>query len=208
MGKNSSNALRFLTLAATLAVANGAYAQAAGSATASLEGPVVAGVCYLSREAVFSNAAAGKDAGVQLQKLVTDAQAEIERDKSRAEAELIRLGVRGSISADKLTPEQSKAVQEAQAVQQRASQRSREIEATRASVLERISTAAQPLIAEAYQRHGCGVLLDRGMVLAGNMSHDLTADVVKALDARVKSIPVTLQRESATPAATPAPGKR
>lgn len=121
MCKNSSDTYRFLILAATLAVANGVSAQTTGGATASLEGPVVAGVCYLSREAVFSNAAAGKDAGVQLQKLVTDAQAEIERDKSRAEAELIRLGVRGSISADKFTSEQSKAVQEAQAVQQRAS---------------------------------------------------------------------------------------
>ena len=101
MRTNSSNTLRFLTLAAMLAVANGAYGQTAGGATASLEGPVVAGVCYLSREAVFSNAAAGKDAGVQLQKLVTDAQAEIERDKSRAEAELIRFALshyRGQMS--------------------------------------------------------------------------------------------------------------
>jgi Skp family chaperone for outer membrane proteins len=200
-----SHTLMYRRTAILLVLAFSTAAAHAADGVASMEGPAVAGVCYLSREAVFANAAAGKDAGVQLQKLVTDAQAEIERDKGRAESELLRLGLRGNITADKLTPEQTKAVQEAQAVQQRAAQRSREIEATRSGVLEQISTAAQPLIAEAYKQHGCGVLIDRGTVLAGNMSHDLTADVVKALDARVKSIPVTLRRETA---AAPAPANR
>lgn len=60
---------------------------------------------------------------MQWRKRVTDAQAEIERDKGRAEAELIRLGLRGNVAADKLTADQTKAVQEAQAVQQRAARR-------------------------------------------------------------------------------------
>lgn len=187
--------------AAVVLLASSAVAAHAADEIASMEGPAVAGVCFLSREAVFANAAAGKDAGAQLQKLVTDAQAEIERDKERAEAELLRLGLSGKVAPDKLTPEQTKAVQDAQAVQQRAAQRSREIEATRAATLEQISNAAQPVIAEAYKRHGCGVLIDRGTVLAGNMSHDLTAEVVKSLDARMKSVPVALHRENtATPA--------
>ncbi|MGN6225574.1 hypothetical protein [Pseudoxanthomonas sp.] len=54
------------------------------------------------------------------------------------------------------------------------------------------------MIAEACKRHGCGVPLDRGNVLAGNMSHDLTAEVVRSLDARMKSVAVALRRENTT----------
>ena len=68
----------------------------------------------------------------------------------------------------------------------------------RAATLVRISNAAQPVIAEACKRHGCGVPIVRGNVLAGKMSDGLTAEVVRSLDARMKSVAVALRRENTT----------
>ncbi len=53
------------------------------------------------------------------------------------------------------------------------------------------------MIAQVYRQHGCGLLLDRGTVMGGNFANDLTADVVKGLDAKVSTI--TLNRETLPP---------
>ena len=52
----------------------------------------------------------------------------------------------------------------------------------------------KPLIAQVYKAHGCGLLVDRNSILGGNMSGDLTGDVVKTLDAKVTTI--TFERAS------------
>ena len=75
-----------------------------------------------------------------------------------------------------------------QAVQAKAQLRSREIEATREKVLARIADQAQPVIQQVYKTKGCGLLLDRNSVLGGNLANDLTADVVKGLDAKTTSL--------------------
>lgn len=171
----------------------------AQESTPSLGGSAVAGVCLLSREAVFANAKAGVSASEQLQKLTRDAQAEISGEQKQLDAELQRLGLVGTnVQESKLTDQQRAAVQKLQALQKKAADRGRQIEATRAKALQRISEAAQPLIAQVYTRHKCGLLLDRAGVLGGNLSNDLTAEVVAALDAKVTSVPVTLE---AVPAA-------
>lgn len=181
--------LRPLVLAAAFLPLASATAAAQEPKGQSMGGPVVAGVCLLSREAVFTHAAVGKDATAQLQKLLADAQAEADRGQARLDAELERLGLRKpGLQVDQLSATQKKALQDAQAAQLQAAQRSRSIEANRAKAIEQISTMAQPIITQVYTRRGCGLLLDRSAVLAGNMSNDITADVVAALDASQKSI--------------------
>jgi Skp family chaperone for outer membrane proteins len=59
--------------------------------------------------------------------------------------------------------------------------------------LQRISEEAQPLIAQVYARHNCGLLLDRNVVLGGNMANDLTAEVVQALDSKLTTVPVSIE---------------
>ena len=85
-----------------------------------------------------------------------------------------------------------------QPIQELADQRNREILATRQKALDSLSAQMQPVLATAYKAHGCGLLLDRNTVLGGNMSDDLTSDVVKGLDAKVATM--TFDRESLPPA--------
>lgn len=179
--------LAALTLAAVAGVALPAAAQQAQP----LGGPVIPGVCLLSREAVFANAAAGKAASARLQELAAAAQAEIETERQPLEAQLRALEGQADNAARRQRAEELGA--QWQALQQKAAHASQEVEATRIKAMERIANEAQPMIAQVYAAKACGLLLDRNTALGGNFANDLTADVVQALDARLSS--VTFERE-------------
>ena len=176
-----------LLLAATTMTSAGASAQTADAAAQPLGGPVVAGLCLLSREAIFANAAVGRAASVRLAELTTAAQTEIDRQRVTLETEISALEGQGD------SPARAALAQRWQALQRQATHDSAEIDATRAAVLERIANEAQPVIAQAYTAKNCGLLFDRTSALGGNFANDLTADVVSLLDARIQTI--TIERE-------------
>jgi Skp family chaperone for outer membrane proteins len=163
-------------------LAHPATAQQAAPAPA-FGGPVVPGVCLLSREAVFANAAVGKAVSARIGELARAAQAEVDQQRTPIETEARALAAQG---ADAKTQARRDALATRwQGLQRRAAHDSREIEATRAKALARVADEAQPVIAKVYAERQCGLLFDRNSVLGGNFSNDLTADVVKALDAKI-----------------------
>ena len=182
---------RFIFAALTLAAVAGAALPAAAQQAQPLGGPVIPGVCLLSREAVFANAAAGKAASARLQELAAAAQAEIETERQPLEAQMRALEGQADNAARRQRAEELAA--QWQALQQKAAHASQEVEATRIKAMERIANEAQPMIAQVYAAKACGLLLDRNTALGGNFANDLTADVVQALDARLSS--VTFERE-------------
>ncbi|AHE53248.1 OmpH family outer membrane protein [Sphingomonas sanxanigenens] len=193
----------------TLLAATGAAAQTPAPAGQPLGGPVIPGVCLLSREAIFANAAVGKAASTRLQELTRAAQAEIDAERKPLETEAKALEPLPDNAQNK--PKREALATRWQALQAKAAHNSREIEATRAKVLERIANDAQPVIAQVYGQKKCGLLFDRNTALGGNFTNDLTADVVRTLDAKVTTISFERERlpmpaRSGTPA--PAPAKR
>jgi len=159
------------------------------SESTQLGGPAVPGACLLSREAVLENAKVGQAATARLQQLAAQAQEQINKDRKPLDTELEELQKR----AAKLDPNERRKLEQdisarLEPLRIRADQLSREIEATRLKVVERISMEAQPVIASAYKDKGCGLLIDRNIVLGGNFSNDLTAAVVAGLDARITTI--------------------
>jgi Skp family chaperone for outer membrane proteins len=173
-----------------------ALAQPAPPAPAAtqLGGAQVTGVCLLSQQAVFANAKAGVAASARLKQLSDEAQAEINAERAPIEADAKALDAQTKVKpADKTAKTQALSAR-LQTLQQKATLRSREIEATRQKALARIATAEQPVIAQVYRTHNCGLLFDRNSVLGGNMGGDLTADVVKGLDALMSTI--TFDRET------------
>lgn len=182
---------RFIFAAMTLAAVAGAALPAAAQQAQPLGGPVIPGVCLLSREAVFANAAAGKAASARLQELAAVAQTEIETERQPLEAQLRALEGQPDNAARRQRAETLAG--QWQALQQKAAHASQEVEATRVKAMERIANEAQPAIAQVYAAKSCGLLLDRNSALGGNFANDLTADVVQALDARLSTI--TFERE-------------
>lgn len=181
-------------------------AEPAGAGQTELGGPAVAGVCLLSQQAVLANAKAGVAASARLKQLADQAQAEVdgERGPIQADAKALAAQKAGLKPAEFQQREQALGTR-LTALQQKADQRSREIEATRVKALGRIATEAQPVIAAVYKARGCGLLIDRGTVLGGNMAGDLTAAVVQGLDAKLASL--TFERET-LPAGQAAPAAR
>jgi Skp family chaperone for outer membrane proteins len=183
--------LHTLLSAGLLLGSGSALAQTADPTAQPLGGPVIPGVCLLSREAIFANAAVGKAATARLQELARAAQAEVDAERTPLETEA---------KAIQALPDnaQTKARRDAfavkwQALQVKAQHNSREIEATRVKALGRIANDAQPVIAQVYTQKKCGLLFDRNSALGGNFANDLTADVVKTLDTKVQTI--TFERE-------------
>lgn len=170
-----------------------------------LGGPVVPGVCLLSREAIFANAAVGKAASARLQALTRTAQAEVDAQRTPLETEAKALEGQADNAATKQKREAL--ATRWQALQQKAAQTSREIEATRAKALERIANEAQPVIAQVYTTKKCGLLFDRGAALGGNFANDLTADVVRGLDAKIQTITFERERLPEQPATPPRPAR-
>lgn len=187
-----------------LAAAPMAAAQAPTSsapAAQPLGGPAIPGVCLLSREAVFANAAVGKAAAARLQELTRTAQAEIDGQRTPIETEARAL--EGQPDNPQNKAKRTQLATRWQTLQQSAAHNSREMDATRAKVLDRLATEAQPVIAQVYTQKKCGLLLDRAAVLGGNFTNDLTTDVVTALDAKIKTITFERERLPQQAAATP-----
>ncbi|MNH67443.1 Outer membrane protein (OmpH-like) [compost metagenome] len=184
--------LAALTLTLTMvAGASAALPAAAQQAAQPLGGPVIPGVCLLSREAVFANAAAGKAASARLQELAAVAQTEIEAERQPLEAELRALEGQPDNAARRQRAEAL--ASQWQTLQQKAAHAGQEVEVTRVKAMERIANEAQPAIAQVYATKSCGLLLDRNSALGGNFANDLTAEVVQALDSRLSTI--TFERE-------------
>lgn len=194
---------KFILAVTAFAVALPAAAQQAPAAQP-LGGPVIPGVCLLSREAVFANAAAGKAASARLAELTRAAQAEVETERKPIETELRALETQPDSPARRQKAEALEA--RWQTLQAKAAHAGREIEATRTKAMQRIADEAQPVIAQAYAAKKCGLLFDRGSALGGNFANDLTADAVKGLDARLSTI--TFERERLPQQAPAAPAAR
>lgn len=183
-------------LALTLALAgivlpSIAHAQAGQSAVGSpgLGGPVVPGVCLLSREAIYANAAIGKAATLRLQQLASEAQAEIEGERKPIDSEIQAFRAASeSMKPQERQQRDQDLVAKLRPIQAKTELRAREIEATRAKAMQRIADEAQPVIKDVYQARKCGLLFDRNAALGGNFTNDITADVVRALDAKVSTI--------------------
>lgn len=178
---------------------SGAAAPSPAPAAQPLGGPVVPGVCLLSREAVFANAAVGKAASARLAELASIAQRDIDAQRQPLENEAKTL--EGQADKPQLREQRERLATRWQDLQLQAAHVSREIDATRAKALERIANEAQPVIAQAYTAKKCGLLFDRNGTLGGNFANDLTPDVVRLLDGRIQTI--SFERERL---AKPAPG--
>lgn len=207
----TSHNLRHANIACALLLAIGGIGNALAAEeavkpqtqTQGLGGPEIPGVCLLSRQAIFANAEVGKSASAQIAKLTEQAQAEVAAERKPLEEEARKLEEqRKSLAADKYTEQQQSLARRWAELQKKADHRNREIEATRQKAIERISNEAQPVLTAVYKQRKCGLLFDRGVALGGNMSGDLTAAVVQALDGKIKTIPIQREILPMTPVAS------
>ena len=192
-------------IAAAIICGAGAAAPAA-AADSPLGGPQVSGVCFLSQEAVFANSKVGQAATARLRQLAQDASAPLMSERQSIETDARALQAdQGKVPAAQLQSRRDVLSQRAQAYQASLQDVSRRVEATKANAVQQIAQAAQPIVVQAYHARGCGLLLNRNVVIGGNLAGDLTPDIVNGLDAKITAITFNLEPAPAAGAAsTPA----
>ena len=159
-----------------------------------LEGNAVPGVCMLSREAVFAQAKVGQAASQRLSQLATQARSQLDAQGKPLQAEVQSFQQKAASLSETQRSQQGEALQmRSQAFQEEVDELSQRIQLTRAKVMQTIGQDAQPITADAYKSHRCGLLLNRDAVLGGNTSNDLTGDVIQGLDRKVSTIDFNLE---------------
>lgn len=184
------------SLAATLIAVTGLSVVPVSSARAAdeLGGSPVAGVCLVSREAVFAQAKVGKAASQRLEQLAGEARSQMTAKRKPLDADIESFQKKAASLSEAQRQQQGAALQKRmQVFQAEARELGERIQLTRAKAFQRIGEDAQPILAESYKSHKCGLLLNRDSVLGGNMANDLTADVVHGLDRKITTISFNLE---------------
>lgn len=165
-----------------------------------LGGPVIPGLCVLSRQAVFDASTVGKSASAQFKTMrdTTQAQVNGEQAKIVAEAKVLE-SQKASLTDAQYRERQQDLAKRLQGLRQVAAQDSRDLEATRKDVVARIWKETQPVIAAVYKDKHCGLLVSRDAVMAGNPAMDITPAIVSGLDGKITTIAVERQHVSAAP---------
>jgi Skp family chaperone for outer membrane proteins len=186
---------------ATVLIATPALAQQS-SAPGTLGGPPVPGVCMLSTQALIANAKIGQAAKTRLKEIADQIQAELTPEGTAIDSDAKALeSERASLKAADYQARAQAINSRVAAFQQKRNLRDRQFQVTDTKATREIMRDAQPVIGEVYKAHNCGLLLDRNVVLDGNFSGDLTAEVVQGLDAKVTTITFDLEPPPAPGAA-------
>ena len=180
-----------------LATALTAQAAWAADETPAASGPPVAGVCILSQQTLISRSKVGIAASGRLHDLAQASQTEFDTEKSGLESRGKALAAKRTTLPPAQLQAQGMALnQRVQGLQRQAAIRQRQLEDTRAKAINRVVEVAQPFITQALTTHGCGLLIAREAILGGNLTNDLTTEILAAMDAKATPISITLEPAS------------
>ncbi len=206
-----------LALSSGVALAQGARptatapaAAAPAAAAAVPTGPAIANVCIFSNQGAIASSAVGKYVVTRLQQIQAQAQAELQGEETALQADIKTYGTQRASLTTEVQQQRERALTErAQALQTKAQQRNRELEATQQKALARVVSEYNPFVVTVMKSRNCGLVLDGQATLAFNPAMDLTPDVVRQLDAKITQFPFEREHlDSPAPAAAAAPARR
>jgi len=146
-------------------------------------------ICMFSRDNVLQQSVVGQKGSQRLQQLAQEAQKAVAKRRQSLAEDIKAFNAKADTLKDDDRQRQGRALQQRQrALKQQVQQLDARIRYTRSVVTKRINNEIDPLLDDSYENHGCNLLLASDAVLKGNPDHDLTADVVEALDAEIKTI--------------------
>ncbi len=172
-------------------------APAAGAPSASQInfGPPITGVCVFSNEGALGTSLVGKAAATRLQQLRAQASAELSGEQTSLQEDIKAFQAkRASLTQDQIQAQGQPLEERAQALNQKATQRQRELEYTAQHARARVEQAMEPLVRAVFEERHCSLLLNGDSVMAANPAMDITSAVVTRLNATMSTI--TFDRET------------
>jgi outer membrane protein len=204
--------------AALLAFASVATAQApaapaaprpaapAAAAPAITHGPAIPGICVVNTDRILVESAVGKAATARLQQLGNVVRAELtaEQDALVKDATAFQTA-RATLAQDAIDKRDADLQVRNNALQRKADQRQRELQATQQKAFSRIATELEPVEIQVYQQRQCSLLLAAEAVTASNPAMDITPTVITALNSRISTLTFERERLDPAPATAQAP---
>ncbi len=177
-------AKRVLAALAFVSIATAATVPAASAAN-----PAV--ILIVNTQQIFNESKVGQSIRAQLQDQAKKLQAEDKKGSEALQAEAKKLSDQRSIlSADDFKKKVA-ALEKKEADRQekmRAKGDALQLGVNKART--DVEAAIRPIFAEVMKKNGATLLLDQSVVLAGGVDLDVTAEVLKALDAKITKIDV------------------
>ena len=188
------------------AAARPAAPAAAAAAPAMTHGPAIPGVCVVNGERILVESAVGKAVAARLQQLSNVVRAELtaEQDALVKDAQAFQTA-RATLAQDAIDKRDADLQVRNNALQRKAEQRQRELQATQPKALGRLTTELAPVDIQVYQQRQCSLLLAAEAVMASNPSMDISPVLITALNARIQTLTFERERLDPTPAAAQAP---
>lgn len=189
MRKLSSLLCAAMLVGAAIAATPAAFAQAAG--------PVI----VVDRGRVWAESAAGKSAQTQLKTHMANVKKELEAESKPLEAEGKSLSPtlkdknRQQIMEELNKNEQLRTqfqayVQKLGALEEKSQVRNAEMEATQQRAIQEVLRNADPLILDLMRERKAAVVMEAANVLIAAPEADITGEVIKRLDAKLKTVAV------------------
>jgi Skp family chaperone for outer membrane proteins len=163
-------------------------------------GPPTPGVCVFSKEQTLQTSKAGASAAEQIRQFAAAASAKLkpERDAIAQENQTL-MDQRANLTPTQLQQRAIALQQKSAQFQEVSQQRTAQLQQTQVNAANRIMGAATPVLTAASAAHRCSVIFERGQVYGFNPAMDLTAEVIKKLDAALPPFKVELAAAPATP---------
>lgn len=187
-----------------VAVSASAQPKPAAPAPAAVGPAPAAVVLIMDRSSVLSQSAVGKDMGVQMQALFKKMQADFAPEDKQLQTDVQTF----QTQAAALTPEaRQKKVADIEArraaFQKKVEARQAAVQMGAVNARGQIEKAISPILEAVMRERGANLLVDRGLVVIGSPSLDVTSLVIQRLNAALPKVTITPVAPPAAPAGKP-----
>lgn len=202
----SAGAAAMLAFASVAAAQAPAAPAAAAPQTALTHGPAIPGMCVVSVDRILVESAVGRAASARLQQLSTVVRAELTAEQEALVRDATAFqAARPTLAQDAIDTRDAGLQVRNNALQRKADQRQRELQATQQKAFARIASELEPVEAQVYQQRQCSILITADAVTAANPAMDITPTVITALNSRISTLTFERERLDPAPAAAQAP---
>lgn len=178
----AARALSGLALASFVSMASFSAAAAAGT-------PAV--ILIVNSDQLFAQSKVGQNVREQIQTLSKKLQSDSTKAENSLKAEAKKLSEqRALLKEDDFAKKVQAFQQKEQKTQQSLQERGQELQLGANVARNEIEKAIRPIFADVLKAHGANIMLDQSTVLAGGVDLDVTAEIVKALDAKLTTVTV------------------
>ncbi|MGB3809533.1 MAG: OmpH family outer membrane protein [Parvibaculum sp.] len=148
-------------------------------------------IVIVNSEQLFGQSKVGQNVRTQIQALAKKLQAEGKKSEDALKAEAKKLSEQRALLSEADFGKKVQAFEQKQQDLQRTMQeKGQELQLGSNKARGEIEAAIRPIFADVMKKHGANILLDQSVVLAGGVDLDVTAEVLKALDAKLTTVDV------------------